>query len=169
MIGQEAHIVKGAADKSLSEYFTKARDDSTYGIGLELAHSQSKLARDGFGTFTPWELLTMMDIADTEERFFMARDLWSEWEHGSKGRRQIAWSKGFRDLVGLGVEVEDETIAAEVAGDESDTVVYITAAGWASIRRQPAAIGQMLDVLANGGSGDLKMFLRTLRIEFEEV
>lgn len=169
MIGQEAHIVRGAADKSLSEYFTKARDDATYGIGLELAHSQSKIARDGFGTFTPWELLTMLDLADTEERFLMARDLWGEWEAGSKGRRQIAWSKGFRDVVGLGVEVEDEEIAAEVAGDESDTVVYITAAGWASIRRQPSAIGKMLDVLATGGPGDLGLFLRALQIDYEEV
>lgn len=169
MIGQEAHIVKGAADKSLSEYFTKARDDATYGIGLELAHSQSKIARDGFGTFTPWELLTMVDLADTEERFLMARDLWCEWESGSKGRRQIAWSKGFRDVVGLGEEVEDEEIAAEVAGDESDTVVYITAAGWASIRREPSTIGKMLDVLAKGGAGDLVLFLRALHIDYEEV
>lgn len=169
LIGQEAHIVAGAADKSLSEYFTKARDDATYGIGLELAHSQSKIARDGFGTFTPWELLTMLDMADTEERFFMAHDLWREWEAGSKGRRQIAWAKGFREVVGLGQEVEDETIAAEVAGEESDTVLYITAAGWASIRRNPAAIGKMLDVLANGGRGDLVLFLRALHIDYEEV
>lgn len=169
MIGQEAHIVKGAADVSLSEYFTKARDDATYGIGLELAHSQSKIARDGFATFTPWELLTMLDLADTEERYLMARDLWEEWENGSRGRRQIAWSKGLRDRLGLGVEVEDEAIAAEVVGDEADTVAYITSAGWASIRKEPVLIGRMLDVLANGGSSDLLRFLRTMRIEFEEV
>lgn len=167
MIGQDARLIKGGAHEALGLYLTKAQDRDT--IGLEMVHTQAKKGRHGSASMTPWELLTVIDTGEDEGTVLRALDLWHEWEAGSKGRRQIAWSKGLRDLVGLGTEKQDEDVAAEVVGDESDTVVYITRDGWKRLRQHPVLIGQMLDVLAEQGDGALRLWLRRWQIEHEEV
>ena len=168
MLGQDARLVDGAADERIAEYLTKSRDDATYRIGLEMVHSQSKIARSSFSSMTPWELLTLVDEATDEAEFLRALAAWHEWEEGSHGRRQIGWSKGLRDLLGLSVEKTDEEISEEVAGQESDTVVYITRTGWASLTRNPVLIGTMLDTLETLGADALRAFLDTHHIEYED-
>lgn len=167
MVGQDARIVDGASDERLAMYLTKAQDVPK--IGMELTHSQSKTARTEYGSLTPWELLTIVDESDEEWLSLVARDLWSEWEIVSRGKRQIGWSKGLRDRLGLGVEKDDEEVAAEVVGDESDTVLYVTPRGWAQMRRTPVLIGTALDTLDAFGAGALRALLLEHGIDFEEV
>jgi hypothetical protein len=54
-----------------------------------------------------WNLASRA-IADPESRYAA---LWRQWERESKGMRQMTWSKGIRDTVGLGEELDDEDIA----------------------------------------------------------
>uniref|UniRef100_UPI0037CA0D74 hypothetical protein n=1 Tax=Ornithinimicrobium sufpigmenti TaxID=2508882 RepID=UPI0037CA0D74 len=61
------------------------------------------------------------DVDPAEFEAVMAEDraIWGEWERSSHGRRQITWSGGFRDLLGLGAERTDEELAEDddAAGD----------------------------------------------------
>lgn len=124
MVGQDAKLVAGAADSDLAAYFTKA----VYGsraIGLEFTQTQSKSARSVHGTRAVWGLLDDVLGGDAD-----ALDLWHEWERGSRGRRQLTWSKGMRQALQLGAEATDEDIAEEEVGTAQDDLVLITAEGW---------------------------------------
>ena len=70
-----------------------------------------------------------------------ALDLWHEWEAASKGRRQLVWSRGLRELLALGVEKTDEELAEEAAGGED--VIQLDKHAY----RQIAAAGLVPDLL----------------------
>lgn len=114
--GMEAHA--GTGDLStFGDYFTKAQYD---GAGLALEVTRGDLKDGRLGNRTPFQVLR--DVYTSG----LAEDLaiWHEWERGSKGRRQIAWSPGLRELVALPeVEKTDEQIAAEDIG--GTVVAYV--------------------------------------------
>lgn len=73
-------------------------------------------------------------------------ELWLEWEQASRGRRQIAWSKGFREWAGLQVERTDEEIAAEDKGGTD--VLAVDPADWPALRPR---LADLLDVAEREG------------------
>lgn len=115
-VGQDLRLVDGpTASRDLSRYVTKGD------VGLELVGAQTK---DAGETAPVWELLARVaDDGDAD-----ALDLWHEWEAASRGRRQIAWSVGLRDRLGLGDESSDEDIAAEDIGHAD--LVLIDGPAW---------------------------------------
>lgn len=115
--GIDSKLVPLDGSVPLGEYFAKA----VYGqpvkkkfksAGWELAGGMGKLGRRE--NRTPFQILA--DIVTLGDADDLAR--WFVFEQSSKGRRQITWSHGFRELLGLSVEKTDEDIAAEdLAGD----------------------------------------------------
>lgn len=91
---------------SIGKYLVKS------GLALEVVGGQAmKTARAG--NRTPWQILG--DIArERAEGKDCTRDvaIWREWESGSKGRRQIAWSAGLRQRLLRDREQSDQEIAA---------------------------------------------------------
>ena len=136
----DAHLVTpGSEGTSLADYFTKAVYEATLG-------GVSKEGRSG--SRTPFQILGDLMAHRAGERRLsqveLARDtrLWSEWETGSRGRRQISYSHGLRDWLALEVERTDQDIAEEDAGGE---VVYLIGAdAWRWIVRHGVVPG-MLD------------------------
>ena len=51
--------------------------------------------------------------------------LWHEFERASRGRRQMTWSKGLRDLLGLNDERTDESVAEDEIGDRSEALCQL--------------------------------------------
>ena len=82
----------------------------------------------GTGHRTPFGILA--DLVRSGDAEDLA--LWEEWERTSRGKRQMAWSKGLRELVQvLDVdELSDEDIAAEVIGTSADNVVILPGPTW---------------------------------------
>jgi hypothetical protein len=158
------------AGTALGEYLTVAktfgaRPDTAAAIGMELTQTQSKVARAVHGTHSVWELL---DGANNGEVSPLGR--WREWEEVSKGRRQIAYSRGLRELFGLTLpEQSDEDIAAEELGSDDDTVVVILPEGWAVLVAFPPLIPELLEVVENLGTAALCEWLSDKRIAHERV
>lgn len=125
MVGQDLHLAVGSDDAVadlLGDYFAKqaAFDGSAktaQGLGAELAGQGTKLGRSGV---TPAQLLDLA-VAGHER----ATHLWHEYELTMHGRRTIAWTRGLRDLLGLDVELTDQEVAEEEAGDVEDTLITI--------------------------------------------
>lgn len=143
--GQDWHLVTEAGDGStIGDYLAKAfREPKTAGaLGAEMTLTQSKTAQ-GWNKTRP--VMSLLDEGALDGEVRPLR-IWHEWEKGSKGRRQIAWSKGLRQELGL-VEVEktDEEIAAEVLGSKDDTVVQITSRGYGQLVRRPNLIPDVLN------------------------
>lgn len=124
-------------DSNLADYFVK--------MAHEITGSAMKKGR-GKGR-TPFQILrdTYMD--------HLARDgeLWAEWEHASKGRKQLTWSRNdmnLRAFAQLGKEQTDEEIAAEdLAGDD---LVGLPAETWGWIIAHEHAT-DLLDVTELAG------------------
>lgn len=163
---QDARLLDGPADEALSQYLTKAQDNGTVThrkIGLELTSSQSKKARTEYSTRTPWELLDEWfgeGLADSAE-------LWGEFEKASKGKRQLTWSRGLRELLGLVQEKTDEEIAAEEVGSKADDLVHISKEGWRKVVRQPDLIPMILNTTDRQGLAGLRALLDEHGIDYE--
>jgi hypothetical protein len=137
----DAQMVTGAdlSGTALGDYLAKGAD-AARGIGLELTQTASKVAQATHSTRPVWAILEDAQHGEADPLW-----LWHEWERASKGKRQISWSAGLRDLLGIGHEAADEDIAAEELGERDDTVVWITRQGWDSLVRRPWLISEVLD------------------------
>ena len=155
-VGSEWHVVGGdLSGTALGDYLAKGAG-AAGAIGAELTQTQSKVARSVHSTSPHWSLLTD-GLVNGEVG---PSKLWREWEKGSKGRRQIAWSRGLRERLGLVLEEKsDDEIAAEEIGSNDDTVVWITRPGWACLVREPHLIGQLLTEAEARSQADLSAWL----------
>lgn len=97
------------------EYVAKFGEEtggSSWGIEDELTKLHTKKGR-GKG-LTPWDLLRLVLEGDEEQ----ARDasaLFKEYAAAFRGRRQLWWSQGLREVFGLGDELTDEELAQQAA------------------------------------------------------
>ncbi|MDL2424595.1 hypothetical protein M2C68_18340 [Pseudomonas sp. BAgro211] len=141
---QHLHLVTGEdAQRELSLYMAKTEYRPTAeAVAWEATGSQTKKGRRGGRT--PWEVLddfrTSGDLDDL--------DLWHEWERGSKGKRALTWSQGFRAAAGLLVEATDEEIAEAEVGSAADAGFVIE--DWAPVRARPALGAQLLGTIRGG-------------------
>lgn len=141
------------ADVAFSDYFVKgvynpSVERAAKSVGFEMTGSQTKKAR-GKGSRTPWQVLE--DFGRTGD--LDDWDVWEEYEKASKGKRALVWSRGLKDLFGIG-EIEDEEIADEEVGDRDDTLFWVT--DWGPIAADASLGGRLLGAVRTGGlSGGL--------------
>jgi hypothetical protein len=160
---QDLRVLDGPADEALAEYFTKAVH-SARRIGLELTSSQSKTARGVHKTRSVWDFLDdVLDLGDAD-----ALERWHEWQAGSKGRRQLTWSKDLREQLGLRFEKSDEDVAAEELGTKADDLVIISAAGWRTVIAGRLRV-QILESVYRQGFSGLRALLDVLGVEYEFI
>ncbi len=132
-----------------------------WGPADELARAHSKRAKKGGRT--PWQLLEDAYMGDLH-----AGKLFQDFVAAFKGRRQLFWSRGLRDLLGLAEEADDEQ-AAELGSDgeyqERPTDAVIVTLTWEQwhlvlIHGERANILYMAEL----GGADLVLFcIRALR------
>lgn len=103
----------------LERYLFKSFDNSS--VTANNSQSPTK-AQGGKGV---WAVL---DAAIANPRS-IDRQVWFEWESGSRGKRQVSWSKNLRKTLGLNEAKNDEELAAEV-----DAFIPLIAIDAASVR-----------------------------------
>lgn len=163
LAGQDVHLVDGVrAASDLGQYLVKS---TAYGVadslGRELMGSWSKNARGVHSTEPAWRLAE--DFGSTGDLDLL--DLWHEYEKATKGRRQMTWSRGLRDLLDIGAEQTDEEVAEEVQGDED--LVRITADGWAAVLMLREPTCRILQAVETDGITGLRAYLDAHRIAYE--
>jgi len=163
--GQDVHLVDGIqAASELGQYLAKSTPvGAAESLGRELMGTWTKKARGGYGTRPAWWLAEQFGLTGDLDLL----TLWSEYEQGSKGRRQCTWSRGLRDLLALGQEATDEEIAAEELGDRD--LVHITAEGWRQVIAANWPASEVLAAVERGGVDGLRAFLVAEGIDFQEV
>ena len=99
-------------------------------LALEATHGHAKTGRND--SRTPFELLAdVVEHADAD-----ALDRWHEFEEVSRGRKQLTWSEGLREMAGLAVEERtDEEIAADEQGGDAD-VLLLDSDAWRQVRNE---------------------------------
>lgn len=166
MAGQDAQLI--GVNERVADYLTKSTDRGKVirraapKLAQELTNTQAKRARTVFSTRSTWELLDdWFGLGDAA-----AENRWHEFEASSKGRRQIGWSRGLRELLGMAIEKTDEEIAAEEIGTRQDDLVRITPAGWSQAVRTPDLLPAILTTTERAGFAGLRALLDEHCIEY---
>lgn len=106
-----------------------------WGAEDEVTKANTKRGREVAGEvrrFTPFDLLR--SVRDTGDPVHAER--FREYAEAMKGRRQLRWSPGFRELVGLPKDATDEEIAANPLDDDASAypLAYLGLTDWAAVR-----------------------------------
>jgi hypothetical protein len=141
----EAARVSGLDHDPLTDYLAK------WGVAEELSKLHTKTGKSGR---TPWQLLALAGDGDDQ-----AAAAWREYATEFKGARQLVWSHGLRQLVGLVDEWTDETVAAAV---EPDSIILhvLTPDQWRAVRSR-STVPAMLEA-AEVSPAALMFFLSDL-------
>lgn len=153
--------VELGTESVLGDYFAKSsyRADAA---GWELTSTQSKTGRKG--SRTPWQLLESFRTSGDMDDL----DRWNEYELAMKGRRALTFSRGLRDLLGIGAEASDEEIADREVGDSSDTGFRVL--DWSPIRRNALLGAGLLNAVTPAGNWSAgREYAREQGIEIGEV
>jgi hypothetical protein len=114
--------------------------------------------------YSPFDLLRWLN--DTGES--KAAELFRQYAAAFKRRRQLTWSPGLAELLGVADEADksDEELADEIR-EESLLLAQIGREGWRAVRLLNQR-GQLLEVARSGDSAQLGAFVRRLVAELDE-
>lgn len=134
----------------VAEYVAKWGHEPGWSIAHEVAKGVSKSARSG--GCTPNQLLGAYLAGDES-----AGMLWLEYVMAFRSKSQLRWSRGLRDVLGLGVAKSDLELASE--GDEKVRLLAsLTLRQWRVVL-DAGAVGQLLSVAQSGSWKDVWSFL----------
>jgi hypothetical protein len=113
-------------------------DDGTYaaayaskwGLESELTKSHTKKGRNG--SRTPWDFLRA--VLHKSDGWQQSAILFRTYAEAFKGKRQLYWSNGLRDLLAMGEQATDEELAA-VQEDSALMLADLTDEQWRAILR----------------------------------
>ena len=126
---------------------------STWGLDAEMTKGHTKRAKDGE---TPFDFLRACLAGEDPH----ARRLFREFADAFRGKRQLVWSRGFRDRFDLG-NVTDEELAS---AHEADAVLLamLTREDWSLVLRFDAR-GELLELARHGSWEPVSRLLDGLR------
>lgn len=130
---------------------------SKWGPAEELTLSGAKQGR--LKGLSPWELLAAYADGDAA-----AGALFASYAYTFQGKRQLVWSPGLKDLIGL-VEVEDEEAANADEEPEGVTVAVVESTLWRKIAYRSLQV-TLLEVVEGEGAAALQAYLARLRSQF---
>jgi hypothetical protein len=135
-------------NEPIAGYFTK------WSSSDEIALSERKRSAEDHHT-----MFELLELASEGVKY--AAYAFREYAKAVKGKRKLSWGKGDRDLLGLGEEVEDITLAAEDPDQETKTVCVIPMDLWALVCKYEKR-GELLFIAATYGSSGVGVFLGEL-------
>jgi hypothetical protein len=116
------------ADGEIYDYIAKYGHQpigTGWTIEREMVKAPAKIARRG--GVTPFQ---MLETADGDSRF---ANLFTEYVATMHGTRQLVWSKGMRERLGLEDESTDEKLADDGIDETKKLIYTIAAADWYSV------------------------------------
>lgn len=139
----------------INTYLAKIGDEKqTWSLAAEIAKSPVKTGRDE-DHFHPFELLDMYSA----KNIFAGR-MFIEYAVAMKSKKQLFYSKGLRDILGLDVELSDQEIAEQ---QEQDAVLLalVKPEHWKIILKHEKR-GQLLEVASTGNYSLFVAYMRAL-------
>jgi hypothetical protein len=131
-------------------------EGGSWGLASEVTRGHQKIGERLHGR-TPFTLLAL--AAEGDRR---ALNLFVDYAKAFHGRRQLFYSKGLRDRLGLGVEVNDEAIIANADKACTVKVATVSTDDWSLVLSRDARY-ELLVVAAQRGIVGVSEFLAALR------
>jgi hypothetical protein len=128
-----------------------------WGLEEEMTKSHVKQGREN--SLTPWDFLRIvLETGDCEYA-----DLFREYAKAFKGKRQLVWSRGLRDLLGLDDELTDLELATKEE-DHAEILASLTLDQWRFILSKEVR-GEVLEHARALGLPGVLTFLAGLRCQ----
>ena len=108
----------------IGQYVAKVQEAAS--VPMEIARGDLKSGRRG--GLMPFELLDMAGAGES-----LALSLWWTYERVTKNRRCIEWSRGLRDRLGIGGEVDDAEIVTEDTTTEDSLLCVLPSKDWRAV------------------------------------
>jgi hypothetical protein len=124
-----------------------------WGLDSEMTKGHIKRAKDGE---TPFDFLRACLAGEDPQ----ARVLFREFAAAFKGKNQLAWSRGLRDLFALG-DITDEEIAA-VQEEDAHVLASLSREDWRLVLRFDAR-GELIEIARHGRYEPLQRLLESLQ------
>lgn len=143
---------------SNSDYLAKQDDSKYWGADREIVKGGSKandktLDGDKNKTYHPFQLA----LSDSEKDKFK----YLEYHFTMKGRRQIFWSRGLKDAVGINDATDEEIVAQQ--DDAADLLARLDEATWDMVLRGgKGARAELLKVAELEGASGIDRYLEEL-------
>lgn len=115
---------------------------SVWGLDAEMTKGHIKRSRDGE---TPFDLLRAIFADPCDDH---ARQLVQEYARAFKGKRQLVWSRGLRDRLGLDVDSTDEEVAA-MTEEGAEVLGRLDADEWRVVLKFDVR-GELLELARHG-------------------
>lgn len=153
----EAHAVDIKGWCTASDYLAKQDDSRNWGVDAEIAKASTKAGR-AKGKH-PFGLLRLYQDGDQK-----AGAQFLDYAAAMKGKRQLYWSAGLKDRVGVDEQTDEEV--NEEQREAADLLGLIELTDWWLIRKSPRHKAKVLDLAeSNGGWPAIQHFLRSLRAQ----
>lgn len=113
-------------------------------------------------SLTPFQILANYIDADNQKDKQIAKRLFLEYARSLKGKTLLKWSRGLRDLFGLGHQKSDDEIIKEET-DKADFLCHLTVEEWDYILKNKLR-SLILDLANRGGLQAVATFLSSSSI-----
>lgn len=155
----KAHAVDVKGNCSASDYLAKQDDSRHWGADRELAKASTKAGK-AKGVH-PFGFLATARTDRAAARLFV------DYSLAMRGKRQLFWSPGLKDLIGLR-EISDEQLAEEQR-EAADELGRLDAEDWDTVR-QSGARAAVLDAAEGGGWPAVQALIEALvRAEIQRL
>ena len=148
-VSPEIGVHVRATDHGAADYISK------WGAAFEISKAGAKRGKDGH--YNPFELLQLYAEGET-----WAGEVFREYAAAMKGVNQIRWSKGLRELLGLGAEVSDRELV-EAPLEDDILLASLTVKQWGVILKREKR-GELLEVASTGDAKLLRSYLMVLGV-----
>ncbi|CAG1770827.1 hypothetical protein BAC3_01351 [uncultured bacterium] len=147
-------------DDKVSEYiakYGKLPEHPSWSVEREIAKSVTKLGKHEGRT--PFQILM-----DYGEGSASDKSLFLEYAFEFKGRKQLVWSRGLRDMLKMGIEENDAQIAEKLP-IEYKTLAVLPKMAWKRLIALPSdERGHILTIARTGNKAALDSYLNSLGI-----
>lgn len=151
------YVCKFADDSKLVK--TAKGEDVTWDAADEMTKANAKKGRQG--NITPFDMLRIIrdpETTENQKKFYRAR--FEEYARAFKGRRQLVWSRGLRDELGLGQDKTDEEIVNEM-NNESNVIALLNSEEMSAVSRKELR-STVLSLSESGGITAIATLLHSL-------
>jgi len=143
------------SDADIAAYVTKWGKEPKWTASHEMTKAVTKKGKRGGKT--PMQLLSDYSSGDA-----VAGRLWLQYAVNFRGQRQLYWTPGLRERLGLGKERSDDEIAIEQE-EIGILLSSLTFGAWRVIVANDAR-GELLEVATTGDAEKLQQFLDSLGV-----
>lgn len=163
------HLKMGSNQENvLADYISK------WGMADEMTQAHMKVGKKNMQSLTMWEVLELAQMeASTQDKYSRIFKIYAK---SFKGRRQLFWSKGLKEILKVEVKEDEEIANSEEKTTESFDAIFLSSQDWWTIcyYKKRAEILNLieLDFKEDGLSSDLrrtKDFINRLRYSNQNI